>query len=494
MSFNIKLSYLFALLLVVVMTSCEEFEDFNENPNEPTEVTPDVLMTSALRSSMDAMVTESFLLSNNIAQLTAKTLRLEVGSYNWNAFPTVWEALYGSLTDVHAVENQAIAEGNEQLQGAAVVLKAWIYSTLTNAYGNVPYSEAIDGAGLNFTPVYDEQSAIYTDLLLELERANGLLGGEGSISGDILLGGDAEKWQKLCNSLRLRLIMTASNQLANAASQFSNALNSNIMTSNADNATLTYLGGFPNQYPLVPLKTGDFDAVAISSSIVNNFNNYNDPRLLRYARPDNDDFNDPTSVVGADNGLNTEDCSKIGSRLGVQYWNDPATTQADDLNLPMAEGIIMTYAEVEFLIAEAAAKGWITEDVEAHYKNGIQAAMDYYQVDYAPFGWADFEDFYSNSGVAYDAVTDIWEQKWVNSFFHGFEPYFELRRWYFESGMSWDGIPFLDPPCSNVTNDQLPLRFLYPTQEQSLNTANYNAAVEALGGSNDQNATMWLVE
>ena len=160
----------------------------------------------------------------------------------------------------------------------------------------------------------------------------------------------------------------------------------------------------------------------------------------------------------------------------------------------MAEGMIMTYAEVAFLLAEAAVKGWIADDVETHYRQGIEASLDYHQVDYAPFGWAGFSDFYANSGVAYQTATDIWEQKWLNSFFHGLEPFFELRRWYFESGMDWDGIPFLAPPCENLNDDQLPLRFLYPGEEQSLNARNYEAAVEALGGSNSQNASIWLVE
>jgi hypothetical protein len=119
--------------------------------------------------------------------------------------------------------------------------------------------------------------------------------------------------------------------------------------------------------------------------------------------------------------------------------------------------------------------------------------MEYYQVELAPFGWVDFEDFYNNSGVMFSETTDIWKQKWLALFFNGLEPYFEVRRWYKSSGMSWDGIPFLSAPCENLNNDQLPLRFLYPGQEQSLNAANYEAAVSKLGGNN-QNAAMWLMQ
>lgn len=490
-----RLYILIALFGMFSISSCDQFEEMNENPNEPTTVSPDVLLTSAIRSSMNTMVTESFLLGNNAAQLTAKTLRTEVDAYNWNAFPTVWEGLYGSLTDVYSVEDLALEAGNEQLEGVAVVLRSWIFATLTNAYGDIPYLQAIQGDEELLTPAYDAQEDIYADLLSELARADGLLAGGGSITGDILFSGDASKWRKLANSLRLRLLMTANNQIGDAGSQFATIVNAgNIMTSNEDDATLTYLDGFPNQYPLVPLKTGDFDAVALSRTAYDVMNGYGDPRLMRYARPDNDMYDENGTFTGAINGSNTATCSKTGSRLGAQYYNDSDQTLASTLGLSMAEGILMTYAEVEFLLAEAAAKGWIDDDIESHYRAGIEASMLYHEVDVAPFGWSSFSDFYDNSGVAYDEVTDIWEQKWLALFFHGLEPYFEVRRWYFESGMSWDGIPFMGPACENLNDDNLPLRFLYPGEEQSLNADNYQAAVSSLDGGNDQNAAIWVVE
>ncbi len=488
--------YIFPFLLLgLLFTSCESFEEFNENPNEPTQVSADVLLPNAIRSSVNTSVDASFLIGNNAAQLTAKTLRLEVDAYNWNAFPTYWEGWYESLTDVVSVEELAIQQQNEALEGAAIVLRSWIFANLTNAYGNIPYTEAIQGAGDNFTPVYDDQSAIYADLLAELDRADDLFAaGNGEIGGDILLGGDASKWRKFGNSLRLRLLMLANRQLPNAGAQFATIVSEgNILSSNEDNVALTYTGNFPNEFPLVPLKTGDFDAVAISQTSLEVMNRYSDPRLLRYARPNNEDFDKEPQFLGAINGQG-ETCTKSGaSRLGVQFYNYPDLRQASSLGLPMAQGLIITYAEVAFLLAEAAEMGWITGNVEDFYRTGIQASMDYYQVDYAPFGWADFGDFYTNSGVAYSTTTDIWEQKWLALFFTGLEPYFELRRWYITAGNTFDGIPFVDAACENLNNDRLPLRFPYPLQEESLNADNYDAAVDALGG-NDQNAGIWLVQ
>lgn len=490
------LKYIGVFLLVVGISACEQFEEFNENPNEPTVVPANVLMPGAIRQSVNTAVDAAYLVGNNAAQLSAKTLRLEVDAYNWNAFPKYWDGWYRGLTDIYEIERLALEDGNEAQEGAAITLRSWIFASLTNAYGDIPYFEAIDGLASNFTPVYDSQEEIYADLLDQLERANTLLAsGDGSIEGDILFDGNAAKWRKFANSLRLRLLMYANGQLPDVGAQFASIVSEGaIMESNADNATLTYTGSFPNEFPLVNLKTGDFDAVGLAAASLNVMEQYQDPRLLRYARPNNEDFDDDPTFIGAINGQG-EGCTKDGaSRLGIQYYNYPGLTTASQESLPMAEGIIMTYAEVEFLLAEAAAKGWISEEVEAHYRAGIAASMEYRSVDLAPFGWTSFDDFYDNSGVAYDTVTDIWEQKWLAMFFHGLDQYFEVRRWYIESGSSFDGIPFLSASCGNINNDRLPLRFLYPGQEQSLNAANYNDAIGDLGGTNSQNAAMWLVQ
>lgn len=490
-----SIKYYTLLGVVLLFTACDSFEEFNQNPNEPTQVSAAVLLPNAIRNSVNTTVDASFLVGNNAAQLTAKTLRLEVDAYNWNAFPTYWEGWYESLTDVVSVEEIAIEQQNAVLEGAAIVLRSWVFSNLTNAYGNIPYFQAVQGANDNFTPVYDDQEAIYMDILSELDRADDLLAsGDGEISGDILLGNDPDRWRKFGNSLRLRLLMYAGDRMANASSAFNEIVQAgNIISSNAENIALTYTGSFPNEFPLIPLKTGDFDAVAISQTSLAVMSGYNDPRLLRYARPNNEDFSTSPEFLGAINGQG-ETCTKSGaSRLGVQYYDYPDLRTATSLGLPSAEGLVLTYAEVAFLLAEAAELGWIDGEPASFYQDGIQASMEYYQVDYAPFGWADFRDFYDNSGVAYSSTTDIWEQKWLALFFNGLEPYFEVRRWYIASGNSFDGIPFLSASCENLNNDRLPLRFLYPGQEQSLNAANYDVAVSAIGG-NDQNASTWLVQ
>ena len=477
------------IVLIIALTSCDDFEELNINPNEPTKVSSGVLFTSAIRTSVQTTSNEAFLLSNNIAQLTAKTLRAEVDFYGWNAFPTVWEGLYESLTDLSSLISIAREENNDKMVGAAMVFESWIFSELTNAYGDIPYSDAIKGEESVFTPKYDTQASIYQDLLDKLDLAISMLKGSGTISGDILYNGDASKWIKFANGLKLRLLMYASNKI-DVSTSFKLVVDQGVLfESNEDQAVLNFLNSFPNQFPTIPLKQGDFDAVAISKSALDLMELYHDPRLSRYARPDNLNFGAP-EFTGVANGVG----GQTGSRLGLSYFDYPGHVTASEIGINYADGIIMSYAEVEFLIAEAIAKGWLSGDLESHYKKGIQASHEYYQVNYTPFGWTDFENFYQNSGVGYTSTIDIWKQKWLSLYFSALDPYYEVRRWYVEAG-GWDALPFLNPPIGNNSNNyKLPMRFLYPGQEQSLNAENYNEANSRYSTSKLINGKMWIVD
>lgn len=503
MKFNIKT--IFAIILVTTFGCDDNFENVNTNPNQPEEVSSDVLITSATRSSMNSMVTESFLLANNIAQISAKTLRTEVDEYNWNAFSTLWLQQYIALTDL--VDAEAIASTNEQFanQGASIVMQSWIFYTLTMAYGDIPYTEAISGLNSdNFTPVYDSQQAILdgeNGLISRLDEAINLFEQTNlDVEGDLIYDGNTTQWIKLANVLKLRILLHLNNKRDVSADIQAIVNNGMLFNGNSDNATLNYLSSFPNDFPLFPLKQGDFDAVVMSESSINKFEEYDDPRLGAYARPDNvtdlETFDSAAATYsGAENGSETGGCNKGGSRLGARFYDYPGHPVGN----VRANGIISTYSEQELIIAEAIQKGILNGNAEDHYKNAIEASMNYYSVSIDTFGWSSFDDFYDNSGIAFDNTLDkIWEQKWIALFFHGMEPYFDIRRMVFEAngnnGFDVSALAFLNIPCANQNDGKMPVRFLYPGDEQSLNAENYNNAVEALGGSNSQNATPWLFE
>ena len=494
-----KSLFLGALIAMASLSfqSCEKLSTINENPNEPSNVDAGVLFTEGVRSSVNTSVNQSYLLGNVASQVAAKTLRAEVGEYSWNAFPNTWNQNYLSLGNLMEAERVAKEAGNNKMEGAAKVMKSWVFATLTLAYGDIPYSDAITGStNGNWFPSYDSQEEIITGtngILNELALAVQLLNNSGSVDGDILFNGDASKWVKLANAMQLRLLMYISEK-QDVSSQFAAIVaNEDLMSSNADNAALTYTGSFPNEYPLVPLKQGDFDAVAISTNALHQLDTTDDPRMYVFARPYNagDIFTNPATAAiyqGAENG--SEACNKDGSRLGYAYYNYPGHMQAGT----MAEGIIMTYAEQQFLLAEAAHNGWISDDAGSLHSSAVEASMDYYGADWSMTGWNDFSDFITNSGEGYDgSITSIRRQKWLAMFFTGLDNYFELRRWYSQENGAWANLPFVSAPCSNTNGDALPMRFLYPGNEASLNPENYQAAVDAYGG-NSQNAKMWVVD
>ena len=508
MNYIKKKLYLIMLPLLAIVGCDDGFENVNSNPNEPEEVNAGVLMTSASRASMNSMVNESFLLSNNIAQITAKTLRSEVDRYDFTAFNTLWLNQYNALRDFRDAELTAEENENVATQAASIIMQANVFYTLTMAYGDIPYSEAISGTtDGNFRPAYDDQENILDGqggLLERLQEANSLLdqasNNGGTVNGDIIFDGSTQSWRKLSNVLQLRILNHLSNKRDVSNDMQSLVNNAMLFESNDDNAVLSYLGSFPNEFPLFPLKQGDFDAVLMSQQSVNMMQNYSDPRLGRYARPDNitdlGEFDSPdANYSGAENGSETGGCDKGGSRIGARYYDYPGHPTGD----VEANGIIATYSEQELIIAEAIQKGIIAGNAEMHYMNGIEASMNYYGVNLDVFGWNSFSDFYNNSGVAYDGTLEkVWEQKWLATFFHGMEPYFEVRRMVYEenSGNSFDvaAVPFLVAPCENDNSGEMPTKFLYPGNEISLNNENYNQAIEELGGENTQNGVIWIME
>lgn len=490
---NIRLG-VFSVGFFFVVLACQKIEDLNINPNEPEVVSMNNLLPNIIKDLANVMVDEAFLFGNNAAQLTAKSTEVEVDLYNWNGFD-VWGSLYAILLNVQDLENKAKATENESFLGASIILKAYIFSILTDMYGPIPYSQALKGLSEGvFKPQYDSQDSIYLGqkgLLAELSRANALLSTSTNIiEGDILFGGDISKWQKFGNSLMLRLLLRISKK-ENVSSRLATLLTNpnNLMMSNVDNAALIYLGVAPNANPLTELKSSRFDAVRISQNLVTTFNNANDPRLAVFARPTDATINLSLSSSQYEGWLNG--CGTTGCRLGYSYYDYPTHPTSNT----KAAAIFMSYSEVQFLIAEAIQRGFVAGNAAIYYQNGIESSMSYYTVDYARFGWTDFNDYYNNAvGVAFNNdLNQIWQQKWIALFFHGLEPYIEVRRWLDHNNNDWNLIPFLDAPCNNINNNLLPVRFLYPEDEEEVNGENFDKASLDLGGNN-QNSKMWLLQ
>lgn len=499
---------IFAFLLMV--TSCDkDFEEINTNPNVPTVVTPDLLLSGVIRNTLNNQVGEAWGIGNIVVQHTAKIQFVNEDRYLWNERNSLWNTVYGNMRNLQAVID--FAENAEPVQnnylGVALVLKSWMFSLVTDAYGDVPYSEASKAKQGIYQPKYDLQESIYDGILADLKRANEILGTSSeAIAGDLLYGGGAAsviKWRKLANSLRLRYLMRISERKnVNAEMQaiISNPSLNPIFESNADNAALKYLVSAPNQWPLYTTRVGSFDEFRLSKTLGDYLTSIQDPRLAVFARPTEKSVADGTpKIEGIPNGLeDTEALSYNGgpqnvSRVGLTFsclvCNDNGPAPAPDA----ARSIIMSYAELQFILAEAREKNMIsTGNAETFYLNGINANFDYYE-SIVPVSYnIDLTlpaNYFTQTEVAYtgtvnDKLRKIGTQKWIAMFFNGLEAWFDWRR---------TNIPALVPGQDNLNDDKIPVRYIYPTIEQSLNGTNRNEAVSRQGADNLNSRVWWDV-
>lgn len=474
---------------ILLLNACDkDFEEINTNPNVPNTVTPDLLLPNIIRNTVNEVMNTSWGIGNIVIQQTAKIQFVNEDRYQWGEINGIWITMYTTMRDVNNVYTIAEKAGQNNYMGIALVMKSWMMSLVTDSYGDVPYSEAGKGKDKIYFPRYDTQESIYNGILSDLQRANELLGStQEVVSGDILYNGDVAKWKKLANSLRLRYLMRISNKRDVATDMqaiISNPAVTPVFADNADNAALQYLPTVPNQFPLYTSRIGSVNEFRLSKTMADKLQAFNDPRIKVFARPT------PASTgtanpqyVGVPNGLDDNAALQYNgganfmSRIGTAYYIDGfgTPTQSDQ---DIAKGIIMTYAELQFILAEAAQKGFITTgSAKDYYENGIKASFNFYGLEVPA-------EYLQQPGVAFEGATAlqlIGTQKWIALFYSGLEAWFDWRR---------TDVPALTPGPANVNGNRIPVRFIYPGFEFSLNKENVEAAVTRQG-PNDLNTKVW---
>jgi Starch-binding associating with outer membrane len=497
-------SILLLLALLSAIACDNNFDVINNNPNVPTQVSPDLLLSGVLRNTINDQVGEAWGIGNIVVQHTAKIQFVNEDRYLWGERNGVWNSVYGNMRNVQNIIDLATANKQNNYLGIALIWKSWLFSLATDAYGDVPYIDATKAKSEGiYAPKYDTQESIYTGILADLTRANDLLGTSNEVvAGDILFGGGTAslaRWRKLANSLRLRALMRISNKRnvgADLQAIIADRTKFPIMEANADNAALVYQAAAPNQWPLYGSRVGSFDEFRASKSLVDRLLAFNDPRLPVFARPvEKPSVAGKVEYVGIPNGLGDTPALNFNggpqgvSRVGLPFACLVCSSPAPVPNV--SRGLVMTYAEVQFLLAEAREKNLITTgSAETYYLTGIRANMDYYKaivpaeygVDVTPAA-----TYFTQPSVAYTGTTaqkleKIGTQKWVALLFNGLEGWFDWRR---------TGIPTVTPGPDNLNNNVVPVRYIYPQAEQSLNGPNRTEAVTRQGADNINTAVWW---
>ncbi|MET0638042.1 MAG: SusD/RagB family nutrient-binding outer membrane lipoprotein [Chitinophagaceae bacterium] len=507
-----KISKLFIpVLFLSLLGGCKKsFEEINTDRNNPTEVPPELLLSGIIKNMMDRQVNEAWGIGNIVVQHHAKIQFVNEDRYLWGERNDIWNTVYDNNRNLQNIF--AMVDGDEKnpFFGVSLVLKSWMFSLVTDAYGDVPYSQAgmAKTEGI-YNPVYDTQEEIYNGILSDLKKANEVLATAGpELKGDVLFGGGASgivKWRKLANSLRIRAMMRISakkNVNAELQEIIANPAANPIFESNADNAELKYFAAAPNQWPLYGNRVGSFDEFRVSKTLTDRLTALNDPRLKVFGRPTQTSVATGTPVIaGVPNGLSDVDAlaynggvqgvSRVGYTFACLVCNDINQTAPDPA---AARALLMTYAELQFLLAEARQKGMIsTGDAKEYYEKGITANFNYWQ-SIVPVAYnLDITmpaNYLTQASVAFagtdgEKLARIAMQKWIALYFNGLEAWFDWRR---------TNMPAIVPGPSNLNGNMVPVRFIYPLSAQSLNGENRVKAVERQGGTDDINTKMWLLK
>ncbi|WP_077920674.1 SusD/RagB family nutrient-binding outer membrane lipoprotein [Spirosoma sp. 209] len=484
-----KRTFLLAIAALLTVSSCtKEFDKMNVDPNNPTSLGPQFLLPYALEYTIDrswggrtrferlnldgAMLWMQYL-SRNIYSNEGDNYGLNPAFYNNN-----WKALFNdglvNYQRIIALSQPGAAYQNTNFEGIALVMRSWTFSLLADLYGPIPYTEALKGTTDTpvYSPSYDSMDKIYAGLLADLKTANDKLTvGGPAVSGDILYNGDITKWKKFANSLRLRLanrqaVKKPAESKAIMAEILGDPAKYPIFTSNADNASLkcTTVLSSSNELYMVMVNDSRTDW-NMSKTFVDRLTELGDARLTVFAQPNKDG-----KYLGHANGLPDAIATTylgVSSNIGSYFIQQTAPE------------VLMTFAELNLILAEAAQDGDISGSAQSYFEKGITASFDQYGLKVS--------DAYLKT-VGAVSKEKIMEQKWIALFGQGLEAWTEYRR---------TGLPVLpakDPRAVFENDGVLPTRLPYPGSEVSLNEANYKKGVEMIGGKNDTKSKLWWAE
>lgn len=480
----------FILLALGLSTlACESTLDINETEVGFTteNVTPDLLLAGAIqapraRFEVTASETGSILMNqwagdiNNVTGGFQDEFRLNF-TQNYGPGSVIWRDIYRGMGGYQAIINYEGAE-YENHKAIARILKSYYFQFLTDVYGDIPYSEALQ-FGENFTPAYDNSKSIYRDLIVQLDAAIAALNNYGAALPvgveDTVFAGDPNGWIQVANTLKLRILLrqselatTDSETASYLATQFGN-LSTNFLTTDATiNPGYTNAAGqlnpfwanygqdtagndtFDNDF-IVP---SDYQAEFLKGATTEDgtATNVPDPRLTRMYEPVTigPDAGNVVGVIQGETNVNApQELSELGPGL---------------LRGPNQDSFLFTAAESFFLQAEAVHKGYIAGNAEQLFKDGIQASFSILGAGDATtyIAQASTVDRIGWTGSA-NKLEAIMTQKWIAlTGINAMESFIDYNR----TGFPATPLPII------AEQSRLPYRLLYPASESSSNSAN----------------------
>ncbi|QKZ12120.1 SusD/RagB family nutrient-binding outer membrane lipoprotein [Spirosoma sp. KUDC1026] len=495
--------------LLIGLSGCEKgFDQLNVNPTAATALNPVFTFNNAIiNTSFPASI---LIFEEPIVQqmFSPNSGIIAGGNYNIDnrgsagANAALWQRYYRDVIRylVDGLDKTKSDASRSNLYNMMRIWKAYAFMVLTDTYGDVPYTEAGMGfLGSNITPKYDAQEAIYTDILKELTEATAALDAtKPTEAGEVMYSGNIDRWKRLGNSLLLRAGMRLSKVNPTLAqSTVQKAVAGGLMQSNADNCAVRNNANYQNSVGTT-LNATEAANYYLTGAFVDYLKSTEDPRLASIA----------VRYVGARSGVeqtaaraNRTAAVQIGMPLGYDNGSIPARASADGLasfydysqldrtrlgrfDVPC---YLLTYAQTQLLLAEAAQRGWTTGNAADYYNAGVTAHMQQLG-DYDATSLVSAANITAylqkNPYVAARGLEQINTQYWVASLLNGPELFANFRR---------SGYPTLKPnpyPGKEIKGNFIN-RLSYPDAEISVNQANLNTVVSRQGPDNLDTRVWW---
>jgi len=490
------------LTLAIAGSSCKkDYLDLTVNPNVPSTSSPNLLLSGSLKNSAGFVNSGSYVMyAAWVGHLSQSTgfqpfVALEQYQFTTSSYDA-WTAPYLNIANYTALQ---ASTPEPYYQAIAKIMKAYMYQGLVDNYNNIPYTTAIQGTG-NLNPTYDSGSAVYDDLLKQLDDAMTLISGAtpaalNPAGSDIMFGGNMTKWAKFANTLKLRIALRQSNTTKTAALKAAVAATSAVGYIDASfdaRVQPGYINSDASGGQQSPLwlyyglaqgggaQPGNAQYQA-NSFLADYLGSHADPRLGRIFSYS------PTTHVSTTTGLlpgasiniqpGTTDAvvsttfgdsqPPTGTIDGKTGGITPSKVGPGILKSATMPAIVMSSAEALFLQAEAANTGYITGDAQALYNAGVLASFtDLGAV--LPAAYLAAGGTYAWPATATAQETAIITQKWIALAISGsFEAFNEERR----TGIP--NVPTSIYPGANAPNQVA--RIFYPFVEYATNSANVGA-------------------
>ncbi|MCT4645655.1 MAG: SusD/RagB family nutrient-binding outer membrane lipoprotein [Carboxylicivirga sp.] len=485
------------LLSLIVFNSCtDDFEELNRNKTASTTIDPELLFTRSLVTGSGMSYTiYQFVNQTQTSHWAQHWTNINPGFIGDNYGPepanNVWEYYYSRKHFAPLMLSNEVmklireGDNNPVKYACADIWNVYLFSLMTDMFGNIPYSDAFNTE----SPAYDNQDDIYKDLLKRLKESSSSLientekGYKAFGEGDVLFEGDVDKWQRFANTLILRLSIRVSGVDNALAGEYLSSLDINkLISTNDENVQLMTVPASQAVTDYVKNPMGyiyTWNEVRISKTLMDWLNGNNtsgviDPRMHQYA-----EANANGEYVGLPSGQDPLDLRDQQKAYRSNYCNIGPFYNHQQESMPI---FLMTAAEANFLLAEARLQNLVSGGLsaEAYYLEGIRKSMEQFEVS------GDVNPYLNANNVKYEqakALEMIITQKWIALYANGLEAWNELRR---------TGFPAISPLAYYYPgNNDMPRRFIYSTAEASYNTENYNKAAANMGGDTQYSRMWW---